>query len=301
MRFRPRGPDRPAARPAAAAIALALTLVALAILATVGLARQPRSGPQRRAAGCPASDRTAVLSTRPGADAALVPAGATSLLLCRYNGLPNPPPLNVPGKPAFGLVSSARVGDAARVARLASELDALPAGGDYAIACPADFGDDVVAYFGYPAGAEDPVTVDLSGCNTVTNGSLHRLGLDAPVVARLASLVPLPPARRGVLSGYVERCGGPYPGGCSIAPIDTCTPGGSCYRSDRVSVTTAAGAAVASTRLRGARFTLALKPGRYVLRLLGDGPKIHGRVLQTRRATVRAGHTTSVRFFFAFP
>ena len=59
------------------------------------------------------------------------------------------------------------------MARLTRELDALaPATGVYH--CPADSAADVVARFLYPSGPQDPVTVDLTGCNLVTNGHAHR-------------------------------------------------------------------------------------------------------------------------------
>jgi len=115
---------------------------------------------------CPSTDRQAAVSARPGATRALVPPGARTVLVCRYSGL------GAPGA-AFRLAGHDLVSDEATVGRLSRELDALtPTTGVYH--CPADSGADVVARFVYPTGPQDPVTVDLTGCNGVTNGHVRR-------------------------------------------------------------------------------------------------------------------------------
>ena len=137
---------------------------AAAVVGTLALAAAAASGTTPVA--CPPSARQAAVSARPGAGRSLVPPGARALLLCRYSGL------NAPGG-AFRLEVHDLVTDQATVARLTRELDALaPATGVYH--CPSDSGADVVARFLYTTGPQDPVTVDLTGCNVVTNGHVHR-------------------------------------------------------------------------------------------------------------------------------
>jgi hypothetical protein len=134
------------------------------VAATLGVSVSASGAPPLGA--CPRSDRQAAVSARPGATQALVPPGARTVLVCRYSGL------GAPGG-AFRLTVHDLVSDQATVARLSSELDALtPATGVYH--CPSDSGADVVARFLYPTGPQDPVTVDLTGCNGVTNGHVHR-------------------------------------------------------------------------------------------------------------------------------
>jgi hypothetical protein len=58
---------------------------------------------------------------------------------------------------------------------------------------------------------------------------------------------------------------------------------------------------VLTRKLRSARFTLHLRPGRYTLELLGDGKRVHGRVMQRKRILARPHHTTVVRFVFNVP
>jgi hypothetical protein len=44
-----------------------------------------------------------------------------------------------------------------------------------------------------------------------------------------------------------------------------------------------------------------LAPGRYTMELLGDGKRIHGRIMQRQKVTARAHRTAVVQFFFAVP
>jgi hypothetical protein len=250
---------------------------------------------------CPASDRTPIVSRAPAADVSLVPPGADSLTVCTYNGLPNPPPLSVPGVPAFGLVGVGVVGDQATIARLASELNAIPPTSGVR-SCPADFGNAVVAFFGYPSGPGDVVRVGLSGCNDVTNGHIHRLALDAQVVGQLAALAKRLP-RPATFAGYERLCGGPAPGRCWITQqYGVCVAHAGCTTTDRVEVLDAAGAVVGTARLHRGRFTLTVpKPGRYTLELLGDGGRKHGVVMGVIHAIARGGRTSQVVFTIAVP
>jgi hypothetical protein len=85
---------------------------------------------------------------------------------------------------------------------LAGELNALPERHGV-FACPADIGPRLIAVFRYPAGADNPVTIDLSGCNPVSNGRVNRPAMGRPVIGRIARLVPSPlwPAKTGQKPG----------------------------------------------------------------------------------------------------
>jgi hypothetical protein len=275
----------------------ALVAVVLAAGASSAAAGKQRSSRVR----CPAGDRKAVSSTRSGRFDELVPPAPTGLVLCRYNGLKNPPPLFTPGYPAFGLVASAVVENRTNVSRFAAELNAIPdRSGSYAIACPADVGTAIIAYFTYPSGVANPVTVDLTGCQTITNGSLSRLGLDARVVAQLKSFVPI--ASPAKIAGHVQICGGPAPGGCRTDTFTDCQgSSANCATTDRVAIYTEAGRRVEIVRLRHARFSVQLKPGSYVLKLLEDGAHIHGRVLESLKIKAVSGHTSTVTFGISVP
>ena len=153
-------------------------LLVLAVAAALTLPACGGPGTVPATAACPAGDRHTAVSARPGATRQIVPPGARGVLLCRYSGLNTP-------SGDFRLTLSARVHDSATVARLARELDALaPTTGVYH--CPADSGADIVARFTYAAGPPNPVTIDLTGCNPVTNGHLQR---DAGVTAAGRRLV----------------------------------------------------------------------------------------------------------------
>src|SRR5581483_7176187 len=142
-----------------------------------------------RPSACPRSHRRQLASRRPGAAMALVPAGAVSVLVCRYNGLAEP---FHPHWRAFALLGSKSIAGRRATARLASRFNRLPPAptGPYAISCPADFGDAIVVYFRYRSGGANPVTVALSGCAFATNGPLVKRTTSS-LLADLKSLVPV--------------------------------------------------------------------------------------------------------------
>jgi hypothetical protein len=109
------------------------------------------------------------------------------------------------------------------------------------------------------------------------------------------------PSRDAVVRGYVRLCGGPAPGGCRIETFGDCQPGKGCVTTSRVAAVNASGKRVAVQRLRHARFRMNLTPGRYTIELLGDGKRVHGRVMQRQKVTAVAHRTVVVRFFFAVP
>lgn len=122
-------------------------------------------------------------------------------------------------------------------------------------------------------------------------------GLAAAAVAALAA----PPAPGGTVEGRVQVCGGPYPGGCRVEAFSSCTPTTGCVTADRVAVLDSRRRHVLTIRLRHARFRVRLVPGRYVLELLVDGRRVHGRGLETVRVSVRTGHTSHIRFGVSVP
>jgi hypothetical protein len=255
---------------------------------------------------CPARDDGVAaghppVSSRPGARTKLVPAGAVSVLLCRYSGLTEPAPLSIPA-PQFTLWAQRLIATPTTAAALASALNSIPpTKPGVAYSCPAGFDQYVVAYFGYGSGPPNPVTLDVNECNTVTNGLVHRVGLSGSAVRQVFSLIPAP--RPGSVRIELRVCGGPAPGGCRIEAFGSCGGApGSCISSDRAAIVAADGATVATLRLHEGRTgRLALIPARYTFRLLGDGRGVSGRVLGTQQATVRPGVASTITFMIAVP
>jgi len=96
----------------------------------------------------------------------LAPPGAKAIRLCRYNALGT--------LPVRGLARSALVTSARTVKAIVSELDALPAPPRRPLSCPADDGAEIDALLAYPGGNGVFVQIDLTGCATVSNGSVVR-------------------------------------------------------------------------------------------------------------------------------
>jgi hypothetical protein len=257
-------------------------------------ATSPPASSTSSVAPCPPHDRKPVTSSRPGAGAQLIPRGAIVLHVCNYSGFSEPPPLPQTGPP-HRLIGEGGVLERSHVARIAAQLDAIPPQSG-SIACPADFGNQLVAYFLYPSGVVDPVTVGLSGCESITNGHVNRLGLSRPVVGELAAL-----ARPATIRGRVRLCGGPAPGRCATETATVCGPPLGCSTTDRVAVITIVGGHLLTVRLHHARFSVEVPAGDYRLQLLADGRRVRGKVVKTIRARARAGQRTSVAFTLAVP
>jgi hypothetical protein len=117
-------------------------------------------------AGCPALAPASISGTSVSARGVFVPRGATTLLLCRYQGL-NPPAT------AHRLVRGRRLRTAKQIAQLAAELDALPLPTGV-IHCPMDDGSEITATFGYKGAASLTASIGLTGCRTVSRGKLVR-------------------------------------------------------------------------------------------------------------------------------
>ena len=100
----------------------------------------------------------------------LAPAGSSTIRLCRYAG-----------RPHIALVSSRLLGGRPLVAGLVRELDRLPAFPAGPVNCPNDNGSQILALIAYPGHALT-ISVDLTGCRLVTNGSVGRTaaGMGSP-------------------------------------------------------------------------------------------------------------------------
>ena len=184
------------------ALALILVVVVVIVAVTAGHAKTtakaaPGLSTVAHVDKCPASDHSQAEAAMSGkrtqeGGSQFVPSGATSLLLCRYNGLKDPPPIDVPGKPAFGLVASATVHSRASIATITGGLNAIKIQPPNAVFnCPADFGRYLFAYFGYPSGRDYAYAIDIDGCQTITSGKVYRMGLDAAILGRLLAPVPV--------------------------------------------------------------------------------------------------------------
>jgi hypothetical protein len=108
----------------------------------------------------------------------LVPAGASSLRLCRYLGLNARPPLR--------LARSVLETRPSLVSGIGAAFDSLPSPPPGPSSCPSDSGAEIVVFFAYPDGQAVTVGVRLSGCLAVTNGNLIRTTI-APSGSQLLS------------------------------------------------------------------------------------------------------------------
>lgn len=96
----------------------------------------------------------------------LAPTGARAIRLCRYSGLNDHPRLR--------LVRARLLSRTGLVAQLVTRFNRLPSGPRGAVSCPADDGSEIVALVSYPGGHEVRISVGLTGCLQVTNGSVRR-------------------------------------------------------------------------------------------------------------------------------
>jgi len=124
---------------------------------------------------CPHKDR----DPRSQGDAAklmLVPDGAYEALICRYRGL-NPQPAQV-----RTLAYSRQLTRRATLRQLARQFNALKPwpGNGGTTSCPFGDASEVVAFFRYRRSPDDPVSAQLNGCRSVSNGQLGRDGLRDP-------------------------------------------------------------------------------------------------------------------------
>ena len=168
-----------AAPPARASAALAATAACLALAGCGGLAAAspPPLIPPTPAA-CPAKPLPSLpAQSWPAVQSALAPAGASEIRLCRYSG--------VNAHPRLALVRSRLLVGAAGVGALVRAFDQLPTGPPGLINCPSDDGSQIVARLAYPAGQRVTITVALTGCTQVTNGSVARTAVGTSLIGQL--------------------------------------------------------------------------------------------------------------------
>lgn len=135
--------------------------------------------------GCPRRSQPPPAASPFGeADNFLVPDGARSALLCRYRGLSSDAAKSL-------TLARSRSLDQGHVLRMiVARLNALEPWPFSTLphSCPFDDASQVVAYFRYPDGSTSPVTVNLQGCNEVTNGRISRTASTPPGPELLAQL-----------------------------------------------------------------------------------------------------------------
>ena len=267
----------------AALLTLALIVgTALAALAVSARASGSGSSSGSKSLVCSLDDRGSQWPTtlRTGVRRTLVPAGAVSLTVCRYNGMNA-----LGGAPQFGLRGIGVTADRATIDKITRELDALkPTHGAYS--CPFDDGSEDVVGFDYASAPNVVVTVDPGGCNEITNRHIRRLGLDQPVVAQIGALAakPVKGLTWATVVGHIRLCGGPAPGRCWTS--------GSLVGQVVADNSSNVWVAMSQQHKGRFRFTIAT-PGRYTFRAMGTGKQTNA-VLAKTSATVHAGATTNV-------
>lgn len=159
------------------AVVVLVVMTAAAALAGCGSTAAATSRPDAKAAAPAACSHKASASLpAEGWSAArrqLAPRGVGAIRLCRYSGLN--------AHPRLTLVGSALLTRPGLVGQLVSEFDRLPSLHG-AVACPADDGSQILARLAYPGDRDLLISVGLTGCETVTNGSVHRTaaGMGSP-------------------------------------------------------------------------------------------------------------------------
>jgi hypothetical protein len=95
----------------------------------------------------------------------LAPSGANAILVCRYSGMN--------AHPRLVLVHSLLVRSSSLIAKVVAELDRLPSLRG-TVNCPMDDGSEIVLTMYYPTGRTVMISLGLTGCDLVSNGSVAR-------------------------------------------------------------------------------------------------------------------------------
>jgi hypothetical protein len=130
---------------------------------------------------------------------------------------------------------------------------------------------------------------------------LLAMGALAGALGAGSSAAARPARRTAVVAGYVQLCGGPAPGRCWKGELGVCEAPKGCVTTHRVAAVNTSGRRVATHRLHRGRFRFRLAPGRYTILLLGDGRRVHGRVMGRQKVWARAHRTVHVQFNFDVP
>ncbi len=207
----------------------------------------------------------------------LVPGRPVSVMLCRYNGLPEGAGSHLPGAGDAGftlLGEAALTGAGARtLAARFNALAALPPGVE-AFACPADFATVATVTFVYADGIRaDPVTVELSGCKDSQNGHLLRVGYPAAVTRLTAGSVRFVRAHEATVRGRLRG---------DLADLS-------------VEVQDASGDITSlAHRVNRGRFQLLVTAGEDTLLLIRNGEAGHPVTVLRRRLRLTPGRTLSL-------
>lgn len=102
----------------------------------------------------------------PPARKQLAPPGASVIQLCRYGSLNAQPPLVLD---RMRLLRGHRL-----ISRLIRQFDTLPPAPQGSVNCPADDESKIIALVGYRDSRAVPISIGLTGCETVTNGTVQR-------------------------------------------------------------------------------------------------------------------------------
>jgi len=208
--------------------AVATACIALAGCGSSATSSSPLAARQALPARCSPKAVLSVPAERwSAAREELAPAGATAIRLCRYSSLN--------ARPRLTLVSSRLLKSPAVVRELVGEFDRLPPTPPGAVACPNDDGSQIVALLAYPGDRTVTITVGLTGCVAVTNGSVQRTaaGIGSPpafgpqLVAQLERLV----GGRAAVTGRFPNAPYSQPGNwrkgansCPLAPPNPYLP-----------------------------------------------------------------------------
>jgi hypothetical protein len=146
---------------------LPVALIALAVALAAGPSAAAAAEPF--AEGCPSTaleeGSVTKLNHNPAAKKALVPAGATSLRICRYYGSGEAGKQTPKTQARAGDLENQRVVGGRDLLESVTlefnELETVPKG---FIGCPFDDGADLYAVFSYPGGRPVFIEVSLSGC-----------------------------------------------------------------------------------------------------------------------------------------
>jgi hypothetical protein len=269
-------------------IAVACSLIAATALATLLMLVLDARAQTTDGASvvCPPDDRSqssVPTQLRSGERKTLVPPGATTLIVCQYNGINA-----FGGAPRWGLLSAGATSNRAKVKRIVTGLDALKPTRAMRM-CPMDDGSAVVATFGYRSAPGVVVTIETNGCNAITNGHVHRDGLGRFSMAQIEALAK-PVMDRGwaTVRGRLRLCGGPAPGRCYIENLDN---------HDRVIVTGSNGKWLATAAVNHGRFAFKIaSPGTYTF-----GFYTGNTLVRKLRERVTLGKTTRVVFLIPIP
>jgi hypothetical protein len=193
-----------------------LPAICLAVLLLGALAAAPSGARAAEpfAGGCPkeALEEGSVgkLNHNPRARKAILPAGATSMRLCRYYGFGAGNQTPKTQARAGELQDQAEVHGRDLLETLTLEFKELEAAPKGPISCPFDEGAELYAVFSYPHGQPVILDIGLSGCRFVGNGYARARWLGSSLETRLIRLVEGKRVKPGPKHDEVKEKGAAY-------------------------------------------------------------------------------------------